>query len=445
MHLLPIEELKLQRAANLMYFRKKNAVHFIFLEKVLYICSVIHFFLLMIERTEYMSLLEKWRDKKIIKVVTGIRRCGKSSLLRMFREKLLVEGVSEQQVQELNFEDLDNEPFLNYKALYSHVKKNLCPGKMNYLFFDEIQMVDGFQKAIDSLFLLDNVDLYVTGSNAYLLSGEIATLLTGRYVEIKLFPFSFNEYLQSMPSDTNIEAAYREYIEKSSFPYVLQIKNDREMVREYLTGLYNTIVLKDVVSRRKITDVMMLESVVRFLADNIGNISVIKRISDTMTSWGRKIASHTVENYISDLTKSYIFYSVPRYDAKGKQLLKTGQKYYLVDVGLRSVINGTKGGDLGYVLENVVYLELARRGGEIYVGKIGDAEIDFVVVQGERKAYYQVSLSVRDEDTMKRELEPLQAISDNYPKYLLTLDNDPQIFHDGIKQQYVLDWLRREN
>lgn len=346
-----------------MYFRKKNAVHFIFLEKVLYICSVIHFFLLMIERTEYMSLLEKWRDKKIIKVVTGIRRCGKSSLLRMFREKLLVEGVSEQQVQELNFEDLDNEPFLNYKALYSHVKKNLCPGKMNYLFFDEIQMVDGFQKAIDSLFLLDNVDLYVTGSNAYLLSGEIATLLTGRYVEIKLFPFSFNEYLQSMPSDTNIEAAYREYIEKSSFPYVLQIKNDREMVREYLTGLYNTIVLKDVVSRRKITDVMMLESVVRFLADNIGNISVIKRISDTMTSLGRKIASHTVENYISALTNSYIFYSVPRYDAKGKLLLKTGQKYYLVDVGLRSIINGTKGGDLGHVLENVVYLELARRVG----------------------------------------------------------------------------------
>lgn len=391
-----------------------------------------------------MSLLSKWRDKRIIKVVTGIRRCGKSSLLRMFREKLLAEGVSEKQVQELNFEDLDNESFLNYKALYSHVKKNLCPEKMNYLFFDEIQMVDGFQKAIDSLFLLDNVDIYVTGSNAYLLSGEIATLLTGRYVEIKLFPFSFNEYLQSMPSDTNLEAAYREYIEKSSFPYVLQIKNDPEMVREYLTGLYNTIVLKDVVSRKKITDVMMLESIVRFLADNIGNISVIKRISDTMISSGRKITSHTVENYISALTNSYIFYSVPRYDAKGKQLLKTGQKYYLADVGLRNVINGTKGGDLGHVLENVVYLELARRGGEIYVGKVGDTEIDFVVIQGERKSYYQVSLSVRNEDTMKRELAPLQSILDNYPKYLLTLDNDPQIFHDGIKQQYVLDWLRQE-
>lgn len=388
-----------------------------------------------------MSLLEKWRDHNVIKVVTGIRRCGKSSLLRMFREKLLAEGVTEEQVQDFNFEDLDNEHLLSYKALYSHVKKNLCHGKMNYLFFDEIQMVDGFQKAIDSLFLLDNVDIYITGSNAYLLSGEIATLLTGRYVEIKLFPFSFKEFLTAMPSDTSSESAYREYIEKSSFPYVLQIRNDREMVHEYLTGLYNTIVLKDVVSRRKLTDVMMLESVVRFLADNIGNISVIKRISDTMTSIGRKITSHTVENYISALTDSFIFYSVPRYDAKGKQLLKTGQKLYLADVGLRNVINGTKSSDLGHILENVVYLELARRGGEIYVGKIGDAEIDFIVVQGGHKSYYQVSLSVRDENTMARELAPLRAISDYFPKYLLTLDNDPAIFHDGIKQQYVLDWL----
>lgn len=365
----------------------------------------------MIERKEYMNLLEKWRDKKTIKVVTGIRRCGKSSLLRMFREKLLSDGVSEEQVQDLNFEDLDNEPFLDYKILYAHVKQNLYPDKMNYLFFDEIQMVENFQKVIDSLFLLDNVDIYVTGSNAYLLSGEIATLLTGRYIEL------------------------------GSFPYIPQICQDREMVREYLSGLYNTIVLKDVVSRKKITDVMMLQSVVRFLTDNIGNISVIKRISDTMTSLGRKTTSHTIENYVSALTDSYIFYPVQRYDAKGKQLLKTGQKLYLADVGLRQVINGTKGGDLGHVLENIVYLELARRGGEIYVGKAGDAEIDFVVIIGEHKAYYQVSLSVRDETTMQRELAPLKSISDNFPKYLLTLDNDPVQFHDGIKQEYVLDWL----
>lgn len=395
----------------------------------------------MIERKEYLEQLNKWKDRKVIKLITGIRRCGKSCLLSLFREKIQQEGVSDEQIVELNFENLDNEPFLGYKALYAHVKKKLCPNKMNYLFFDEIQMVAHFEKAIDSLFLLDNVDIYLTGSNAYLLSGEIATLLTGRYVEIKLFPFSFKEYLQTLPAHCGLDDAYRMYVEESSFPYATQIREDREMMREYLTGLYNTIVLKDVVSRRKIADVMMLQSVVRFLADNIGNVSVIKRISDTMTSFGRKITSHTVENYVSALTDSYIFYAVSRYDAKGKQLLKTGQKLYIADIGLRNVINGTKGGDLGHILENVVYLELARRGGEIYVGRVGEAEIDFVVVRNGEKAYYQVALSVRNDDTMKRELAPLQALSDNFPKFLLTLDNDPVVFHEGIKQLYVLHWL----
>lgn len=395
----------------------------------------------MIERKEYMDILDKWREKKVIKVVTGIRRCGKSSLLRMFRERLLDDGVAKEQVQDLNFESLDNEPFLDYIVLYSHVKDNLCPDRMNYLFFDEIQMVENFQKVIDSLFLLDNVDIYVTGSNAYLLSGEIATLLTGRYVEISMFPLSFKEFMLGQPTGMSREDGYRKYVECGSFPYVLQIENDREMVHEYLLGLYNTIVLKDVVSRRKITDVMMLQSVVRFLADNIGNVSVIKRISDTMTSIGRKIASHTVENYMAALVDSFIFYPVRRYDAKGMQLLKTGQKFYLADIGLRQVINGARSGDMGHVLENIVFLELSRRGGEIYVGKIGDCEIDFIVVEGDFRSYYQVSLSVRDESTMRRELAPLLSISDSFPKYLLTMDNDPVTYHEGIKQLYVLDWL----
>ena len=395
----------------------------------------------MVERKEYMETLGKWREKKVIKVVTGIRRCGKSSLLRMFRDRLLDEGLSETQIQEINFENLDNEPLLDYKMLYAHVREHLCPDRMNYLFFDEIQMVENFQKVIDSLFLLDNVDIYVTGSNAYMLSGELATLLTGRYVEIKMFPLSFKEFMQSQPSGTSRESVYRKYVELSSFPYVLQIEHDREMVHEYLLGLYNTIVLKDVVGRRKIADVMMLQSVVRFLADNIGNISVIKRISDTMTSLGRKITSHTVESYVTALVDSFIFYPVQRYDAKGRQLLKAGQKLYLADIGLRQVINGTKGGDMGHVLENIVFLELARRGGEVYVGRVGDCEIDFVVIDGNFRSYYQVSLSVRDEATMQRELSPLLSISDSYPKYLLTMDNDPVIYHNGIKQQYVLDWL----
>lgn len=395
----------------------------------------------MVERKEYMEILGKWREKKVIKVVTGIRRCGKSSLLRMFRDRLLDEGLSGTQIQEINFENLDNEPLLDYKMLYAHVREHLCPDRMNYLFFDEIQMVENFQKVIDSLFLLDNVDIYVTGSNAYMLSGELATLLTGRYVEIRMFPLSFKEFMQSQPSGMSRESVYRKYVELSSFPYVLQIEHDREMVHEYLLGLYNTIVLKDVVSRRKIADVMMLQSVVRFLADNIGNISVIKRISDTMTSLGRKITSHTVESYVTALVDSFIFYPVQRYDTKGRQLLKAGQKLYLADIGLRQVINGTKGGDMGHVLENIVFLELARRGGEVYMGRVGDCEIDFVVIDGNFRSYYQVSLSVRDEATMQRELSPLLSISDSYPKYLLTMDNDPVIYHDGIKQEYVLDWL----
>ncbi len=395
----------------------------------------------MIARTDYIQLLQKWQDKKVIKVITGIRRCGKSCLLRAFRDQLRQEGVEESQVTELNFEDLSNEPLLDYKALYAYVKERLQEGKTNYLFFDEIQLVPDFQKVIDSLFLLDNVDIYVTGSNAYLLSGEIATLLTGRYVEIKVYPFSFKEHLATLPVGTSLEKAYRLYVEEGSFPYVSQIRTDHEMVREYLSGLYNTIVLKDVVARKKITDVVVLQSVVRFLADNVGNLSVVKRISDALTSAGRKITSHTVENYLAALTDSYIFYPTSRFDVKGKQLLKTGQKLYIADIGLRNAINGTKGGDWGHVLENVVFLELARRGGEVYVGKAGDAEIDFVVVKGGEKAYYQVALSVRDEATMKRELAPLLAVADNFPKYLLTLDNEPTTFHNGIKQLYALDWL----
>ena len=388
-----------------------------------------------------MSILKRWKDKKVIKVVTGIRRCGKSSLLRMFQEYLLKNDVDKSQIQDINFEDLSNEPLLDYHTLYAHVKSRIKADAMNYLFFDEIQMVDHFQKVIDSLFLLDNVDIYVTGSNAYLLSGEIATLLTGRYIEIRLLPFSFVEFMRTLSASTNREEGYRKYIEYGAFPYITKIKDNADMVREYLNGLYNTIVLKDIVDRRKISDTMMLQSIVRFLADNIGNISVIKRISDTMTSMGRKISSHTVESYIQALLDSYIFYAVQRYDARGKQLLKTGQKMYLADIGLRRVICGSKGGDMGHILENIVFLELSRRGGEIYVGKIGDAEIDFIVIKEEQKTYYQVSLSVRDEDTMRRELKPLESMADSYPKYLITLDNEPVCYHNGIKQIYALDWL----
>lgn len=402
-----------------------------------------HFILFaMIERKNYITTLERWKDKRIIKVVTGIRRCGKSTLLKMFSEKLQAEGIDNRQIQSINFEDIANEPYLDYRELHRHIKQNLVAGEMNYLFFDEIQMVDDFPKAINSLFLLDNVDIYVTGSNAYMLSGEIATMLTGRYVEIKMLPLSFKEYVSDKSQATqSIEKLYRNYIEYGAFPYVQQLSEDRTLIDEYLTGIYSTIVLKDIVARRKISDVMILESLVRFLADNIGNVTSTKRISDALTSNGRKTSPHTVENHISALTASYIFYPVARYDVKGMQYLKTGQKYYLADVGLRHIIIGTKTGDLGHILENVVYLELVRRGNEVYVGKNGDTEIDFIAIKGNNKEYYQVSLSVRDENTLKRELTPLQNITDNYPKTLLTLDNDPMVSHKGIRQVYALDWL----
>lgn len=401
-------------------------------------------FYIMIARNFYLSRLEKWKDKPVVKVITGIRRCGKSTLLKIFRNRLHEMGITNNQILSLNLEDIDNEKYLDYRELYSFVKSQILPSKMNYLFFDEIQMVDNFQKAIDSLQLIDNVDIYVTGSNAFLLSGEIATLLSGRYIEIEMFPLSFKEYVSALPANTSNETAYRNYIEYGSFPYITQLNHDPELVKDYLRGLYNTIVLKDVIYRKKISDGIVLESIVKFLSDNIGNTSAIKRISDTLTSSGRKTSSHTVESYISALIASYIFYPVSRYDIKGTQLLKTRQKYYLADVGLRNIILGSKGGDLGHILENIIFLELLRRGKEVYIGKVGNLEIDFISINGNNKAYYQVSLSVRDEKTLQRELAPLQAIKDSFPKYLITLDNDPTISHNGISQIYALDWLLSE-
>lgn len=398
----------------------------------------------MITRQTYLATLQKWKDKQIIKVITGIRRCGKSTLLKQFQQELTKEGVKNRQIISLNFEDLANEPFLDYRTLYSHIKSRLLPQQTNYLFFDEIQLVDQFQKAIDSLFLLPNVDIYLTGSNAYLLSGEIATLLTGRYVEIKMYPLSFKEFASAYPASTPPESIYRLYIEFGAFPYVLQLNQDKELANDYLHGLYSTILLKDVVARRKISEVTVLESMIKFLSDNIGNLTSIKRISDTLTSAGRKTSSHTVENYLSALIDCFIFYPVSRYDTKGMQYLKNGQKYYLADMGLRNLILGTKTGDAGHVLENVIYLELLRRGGDIYVGKAGDAEIDFIVTHGEEKEYYQIALTVRDENTLKRELSPLLGLTDHNPKYLLTMDNDPLTIHNGIRQIYVPDWLLGE-
>lgn len=391
-----------------------------------------------IPRSYYLAQLGVWRDKQIIKVITGIRRSGKSTLMQQYQQQLLALGVKSEQIQTYNFEDLANEPLQDYRKLYAHVSQHLLPDEQNYLFFDEIQMVGEYQRAIDSLFLRPNVDIYLTGSNAYLLSSEIATLLSGRYIEIRLLPLSFNEYCYQ--STLSAEENYRRYLSLTSFPYGLQLP-DAEAVRGYLEGLFNTVVLKDIVSRRRLQDMDLLDRIVRFLSDNIGNLTSIKNITNNLQAGGRKVSDHTVESYMQSLVECFLFYRVERYDIRGKERLKIGHKYYITDLGIRHLLIGLRGGDLGHLLENVVYLELIRRGYQVMVGKMGDAEVDFIALKSGQPTYFQVSLSVRDDATLQRELAPLLQISDHYPKYLLTLDPDPLVLHEGIQQIYALDWL----
>lgn len=394
----------------------------------------------MITRTEYLNKLISLKDKRLIKIVTGIRRCGKSTLFEQYQEYLLNNGVLPEQIQSINFEDADNDRLLNYKVLHEYIKSRLIPDKMNYIFLDEIQNVPEFQKAVDSLYIRKNADLYITGSNAYLLSGELATLLSGRYIEIKMQPLSFKEYVSAF-ANPNRSELFSQYIANSSFPYAIELLDDVKNVRDYLDGLYNTIIVKDISDRKKLTDTQQLKRVYRFAADNIGNLASIKKISDTMSADKQEISTHTVENYLTYLEESYLLYSVSRYDIKGRDYLRTGEKYYLADVAFRYLLLGDKKQDYGHILENVVYLELIRRGYQVFIGKTGNQEVDFVAFKGTDLEYYQVSLSVLDENTLKRELSALESISDHNPKYLLTLDALPVTSHNGIKQINVLDWL----
>ena len=394
----------------------------------------------MIMRREYLDTLIHFREKNLIKVVTGIRRCGKSTLFEIYQNYLKEEGVAEEQIIFINLEDGDYHAVRSYQELYDLVNQSLQPEKMNYVFLDEVQQVEQFQKAVDSLYIKKNVDLYITGSNAYLLSGELATLLAGRYIEIKMLPLSFSEYLSCFDSNVDISRKYMDYLTNSSFPGTLELMRKQD-IRMYLEGIYTSIVLKDIVSRKRIADVSMLESVIRYMFDNIGNLCSSTKIANTMTSAGRKISVRTVESYLEALTDSFILYRAERYDVKGKQYLSVGAKYYLADIGLRYYLLGSRQVDFGHILENIVYLELLRRGYEVHVGKMGTAEVDFVAFNAEGVEYYQVSLSVLDENTLKRELAPLDAISDHNPKYLLTMDMLPVTSHNGIRQMNVLDWL----
>lgn len=390
-----------------------------------------------------MNKLIAFKDKNLIKVITGIRRCGKSTIMEIYRDWLKEQGVSTDQIVYLNFEDYDNFELRNPKNLYAYIKPLLIEDKMNYLFFDEIQHVQDFPDIINSLNLKPNVDIYITGSNAYMLSSEIATLLSGRYIEIAMQPLSFKEYVDGTGEYDNLQKAYNDYITRSSFPYTLELNTNSE-VSDYLTGLYNTIVVKDIMSRKRLPDVMMLESVIRFTADNIGNILSTKRIADIMTADGRKIDQKTVERYLNSLCETFFVYEAKRYNIKGKQLLKTLGKYYLVDIGLRRMLLGSRSFDAGRILENIVYLELLHRQKKVYVGKNDNLEVDFVAIDENNIAYYQVAATVRDESTLKRELASLQQINDQYPKYILTLDDDPVADYDGIKRINALKWMMGE-
>jgi predicted AAA+ superfamily ATPase len=376
-----------------------------------------------------------------------VRRCGKSTLLELYRQHLLENDVQPEQIIEINLEDADNHHLLDPYVLHDHIKKRLLPQKMNYVFLDEIQQVRDYQKALNSLFIKNNIDLYITGSNAYILSGELATFLSGSYVEVHLLPLSFREYLSAFSKEETLSRRYRDYLTNSSFPYTLELA-DREdgskQIQHYLAGIYNTILLKDIVARIKVADALMLESLVHFLFDNTGCETSIKKIADTMTGAGRKISVHTVENYISALVDSFIIYRVGRFDIKGKQHLKTGNKYYLVDPGLRYFLLGSQMGDEGRILENVIYLELRRRGYEISFGKIDNTEVDFVAVKDGIPVYFQATLTIRERSTLERELRPLNSISDHCQKYLLTLDDDPPAAYNGIRRLNALDFLLGE-
>ena len=403
----------------------------------------------MVERKEYLERLIQWKDEQVIKVVTGIRRCGKSTLLLQYQEWLKASGVSDEQIVTINFEELEYEELQDYKKLYAYLKDRLCKGKMTYIFLDEIQKVSAFEKVVDSLYVKPQVDLYVTGSNAYMLSGDLATLLTGRYVEIKMLPLSFYEFLEITGSGQ--EQGLSEYMRDGGLPYVAVMDRTPEKVETYLEGIYNTVIVKDIEDRqvrkesdsdkRKINDILLLKTIARYLASIVGNPVSIRSITDYFISNGRKISPNTVSDYVEALTESFIFYPAERFDIVGKQLLKANRKMYIVDLGLRNHILPRRQYDLGFSLENIVYFELLRRGYRVMIGKVGSTEVDFVAEKQGAYTYFQVTADMTAQETFEREMKPLRHIRDNYEKIVLTGDRLTLGNYDGIQVKYLPEWL----
>lgn len=399
----------------------------------------------LIPRKEYLDWLCRWQDKQIIKVVSGVRRCGKSTLFTLFKQNLLKQGVDEKQIISINLEAMEFEALRDYHTLYQYINDRLQQDCKNYIFLDEVQHCTEYQKAVDSLFIKDNCDIYLTGSNAYFMSGELATVLSGRYVELKMLPLSFKEFVSSFAPenvDISIQEKFNLYLNYGSFPFLARYNSFDSDAYNYLHDVYNTIILNDIVKRLKITDVNALDKVTKFIADNIGNIVSINKIANTLKSGGKSIDNKTVEKYLQGLVDALFLYKAPRFNIKGKQLLTNLPKYYIVDIGMRNILIRNKESDIGHIIENLAYLELMRRGYDVYVGDIDKGEVDFVAIKNNQTEYYQISATTLNPDTLARELAPLQSVQDNYPKYLLTLD---ELFgeanYNGIQKKNLIKWL----
>lgn len=407
----------------------------------------------LVQRKEYLEKLISWKDEQVIKVVTGIRRCGKSTLLSQYQDYLKQHDILEEQILAINFEELEYEELLDYRKLYQYIKDKMCAGKTTYIFLDEIQKVEGFEKVVDSLYVKADTDIYITGSNAYLLSGDLATFLSGRYVEISMLPLSFSEYLELVQKDK--DSAFADYMKYGSLPFVAAMDKIDEKVDTYLEGIYNTVIVKDIEDRqkrqesdpqkRKITDITLLKTIARYLASVIGSPVSIRSITDYLTSSGRKISPNTVNDYVEALTESFIFYPAERFDIAGKQLLKANKKYYIADLGIRNHILPKRSYDLGFSVENIVFFELLRRGFKVTVGKYQNTEVDFVAQKQGILTYIQVTADMTAEETFDREMKPLCRIQDNYEKIVLTLDKLSPGNYDGIKVIYLMDWLTGTN
>lgn len=398
----------------------------------------------MIARIDYINYLNKFKDMPLIKVISGVRRCGKSTLFLQYIEHLKSNNIDDDHIIFINFEDLEYEEYTNYKTLYNYLNKHIIDSKKYYIFLDEIQNVEKYEKTVDSLLIKGNCDIYITGSNAYMLSSELSTLLSGRYIEIKMFPLSFKEYVSYYKDvNNNYEDLFNKYINSSSYPFSINFKEEN-LLNKYLEDIYNSIIIKDISLRIKKLDISLLHRIVKFMFDSIGSILSINNIANKLTSDGYKVDNKTVSKYIEVLTESMFFYKVERYDVKGKNILSSLEKYYVVDIGIRQIKLGRNYTDLGHIIENIVYLELMRRNYNVYIGYFTNAAIDFVAIKNGEMEYYQVCLSLLNEEVLKREVKSLKMINDNYPKYIISMDKVGTNYNiDGIKHINLIDWLMR--